>query len=66
MGNQGIFLLKLFLLSAGISAAIKYIAPGLEISASTGGVLSFVLAPSLLLATLLSWRGWRLAKQHSD
>jgi hypothetical protein len=59
MGNQWFFVVKLFLLAGLISAAIKYLLPLLNIPATTTVVLSFVLTPSILLATLLAWRQYR-------
>ncbi|MBD2461584.1 hypothetical protein H6G89_11035 [Oscillatoria sp. FACHB-1407] len=50
------FITKLFLISLGGAIAIKYIAPHLPISASTGGVLVSVFLPSVAMAMILGWR----------
>jgi hypothetical protein len=49
--------LKVLLLSAGLSVAIKYLAPSLNIPVTSPNALIAVLLPSLLMAVLLIWRG---------
>ncbi|MBD2519143.1 hypothetical protein H6G93_30125 [Nostoc sp. FACHB-973] len=56
MQNQLGFVLKLLLLSALISALIKYIAPSLSISATATNALIIVLLPSGIMAIALLWR----------
>ncbi|MBX9257618.1 hypothetical protein H1Q63_27465 [Desmonostoc muscorum CCALA 125] len=56
MQNQLGFVLKLLLLSALISALIKYIAPSLSISATATNALIIVLLPSVIMAIALLWR----------
>ncbi|MBC1241895.1 hypothetical protein [Nostoc linckia] len=56
MQNQSGFLVKLFLISALISALIKYVAPYLSISATTTNALIIVLLPIAVVAIALLWR----------
>jgi hypothetical protein len=56
MENQTGFVLKVFLLSAVLSAMIKYVGPYLNIPAESQIVLIIVLLPSLVLAIALWWR----------
>jgi hypothetical protein len=49
--------LKVLLLSAGLSVAIKYLAPSLNIPVTSTNALIAVLLPSLVMAMLLIWRG---------
>ncbi len=64
MDDQGQFILKLLIISAVISAAIKYGAPWLNIPATSGVVLTLVLTPSLVLGGILLWRGWQFQNQQ--
>ncbi|MDX2211909.1 MAG: hypothetical protein SFY66_01350 [Oculatellaceae cyanobacterium bins.114] len=50
------FVLKVLLISLIGAIAIKYIAPYLAISASTGGVLVSVFLPSTVIGIVLGWR----------
>jgi len=56
MQNQSGFLVKLFLISALISALINYVAPYLSISATTTNALIIVLLPIAVVAIALLWR----------
>ncbi len=56
MDNQTNFILKVLILSAGISVFIKYGATSLPVSATSVNALIAILAPSLILAIALSWR----------
>ncbi|MGF1989625.1 MAG: hypothetical protein RMY62_017415 [Nostoc sp. ZfuVER08] len=56
MQNQLGFVVKLFLISALISALIKYVAPYLSISATTTNALIIVLLPIAVVAIALLWR----------
>ncbi len=56
MQNQSGFVVKLFLISALISALIKYVAPYLSISATTTNALIIVLLPIAVVAIALLWR----------
>jgi hypothetical protein len=49
-------LLKILLLSGGLSIAIKYLAPAFPIPATATNALIAILTPSLVLALLLVWR----------
>ncbi|HLO51058.1 MAG TPA: hypothetical protein VK211_21775 [Kamptonema sp.] len=53
--NTG-FILKVVLISAALSLAIKYGGPILSIPSSNAIALIAVLTPSIILATLLSWK----------
>jgi len=50
-------ILKLFLISAAISAAIKYLAPSLNIPVTSTNALIAISLPSIVMAILLLWRG---------
>ena len=50
------FIVKVFLLSALISVAIKYGAPYLAVSETNTTVLIVVVLPSILMAIALGWR----------
>jgi membrane protein implicated in regulation of membrane protease activity len=56
MENQLGFVLKVFLLSAGISVLIKYALPYLTIPATATNALIIVLLPTVIMAILLLWR----------
>ncbi|MDZ8188986.1 MAG: hypothetical protein RMX96_29550 [Nostoc sp. ChiSLP02] len=56
MKNQLDFVLKLLLLSALISALIKYVAPSLSIPATATNALIIVLLPNAIVAIALLWR----------
>ncbi|MBD2663303.1 hypothetical protein B6N60_03175 [Richelia sinica FACHB-800] len=53
MKNQLVFLLKLLLLSALLSALIKYLGPSLFIPATDLNALIIVLLPTVIVATIL-------------
>lgn len=57
MNNQTWLILKLLLLSATLSAAIKYLAPSLNIPVTSTNALIAIILPSLVMAILLLWRG---------
>jgi hypothetical protein len=64
MDGQWQFILKLLMISAMSSVAIKYGAPWLNIPATPEVALALVLSPSLVLGSLLLWRGWQFEKQQ--
>ena len=51
--------LKILLLSGGLAFIIKYLAPSLNIPATSINALIGVLLPTVILLGLLSWRMWR-------
>ncbi len=59
MSTQANFILKVFILSAGVSVLIKYGSPSLPVSATSVNVLIAVLTPTLVLAIALLWRAWK-------
>lgn len=60
MDSQGIFLLKVLLASAAISASIVYGGPRLAIPATNAIALIAVFLPAVILASILIWRALRL------
>ncbi|MBD2492793.1 hypothetical protein BCD64_01545 [Nostoc sp. MBR 210] len=56
MPNQLIFIAKLLVLSALLSAAIKYILPSVPLPATTTNALILVLSPTVIIAIALFWR----------
>jgi hypothetical protein len=56
MSNQAKFILKVFILSLGISVLIKYAGPSLPVGATSVNALIAVLTPSLILAIAFLWR----------
>ena len=56
MSTQVGFVLKILLLSAGISLAIKYGGEYLPIEPTTTTALVMVLLPSLVIGSILGWR----------
>ncbi len=58
MENQLGFVLKVLILSIGLSIAIKYLCPFLSIPATSSNALIIVLLPIALLTASLIWR-WR-------
>ncbi len=56
MQNQLQFVLKVFLLSAGLSVLIKYVMPNLSIPATATNALIIVFLPTLIMASVLLWR----------
>jgi hypothetical protein len=57
MNDKTWLILKLLLISAALSVAIKYLAPSLHIPATSTNALIAILLPSLVMAILLLWRG---------
>jgi hypothetical protein len=57
--NTAIFILKVFLLSAGLSLAIKYLAPHFNIPATPANALIAVFSPTVIMAMLFSWKTWK-------
>lgn len=64
MDDQWFFVVKLLALSAVLAAAIKYLAPFLNLPATTAFALVLVLTPSVLLAVLLVWRQSQFDKRQ--
>lgn len=50
------FMLKVFILSALLSIAIKYGGPFLPVTETTTTVLIAICSPSILMAILFGWR----------
>jgi hypothetical protein len=57
--TQANFLLKVLILSAGVSVLIKYGGPILAVAATSLNALIAVVTPSLILAIALVWRAWK-------
>lgn len=64
--DRWLFILKLLIISAALSVAIKYGAPLLKIPATSEVALVLVLTPSILLGMVLLWRGWRFEQHHKN
>ena len=64
MENKLGFVLKVFILSAGISFLIKYAAPSLSIQATATNALIMILLPPVLMAIALLWRFQRQQQIH--
>ncbi len=62
MDNKTTFLLKVLILSLGLSIFIKFIGPLLSVPESSVIAGIAVCLPSVILAVLLSWR----MRQHSQ
>ena len=58
MSNQIWFILKVLLVSAVLSALIKYAAPSLSLTSTPTTVLVTVFLPSLIVAIALWWRSY--------
>ncbi len=56
MGTQANVILKVLILSAGVSALIKYGGSYLPVEATSVNALIAVLTPPLILAIALLWR----------
>ncbi|MBD2018363.1 hypothetical protein H6F96_30945 [Microcoleus sp. FACHB-53] len=56
MSTQANFILKVFILSLGVSVLIKYGGPSLPVGATSVNALIAVLTPSLILAIVFLWR----------
>ncbi len=64
MDTQARFILKVLILSAGISALIKYGGPSLPIAGTLGNTLIAVVTPSVILAIALLWRAWNYRQSN--
>ena len=62
MNNKIIFILKVLILSAGLSLLIKYGGPYLSISSTATNALIAVLIPPIILGILLGWGLSQLVK----
>ncbi|HBL11242.1 MAG TPA: hypothetical protein DD379_07510 [Cyanobacteria bacterium UBA11162] len=58
MGTQVNFILKVLILSMGISVLIRYRGSSLPVTPTSVNVLIAILAPSFILAIALLWRAW--------
>lgn len=66
MGIQFNFIVKVFILSLGISLVIKYASPSLPpIPVTSGNALIAVLTPAIILAIALLWRFWKFQSRGS-
>ncbi|MFH7024528.1 MAG: hypothetical protein ACHBN1_03795 [Heteroscytonema crispum UTEX LB 1556] len=63
MENQFGFVLKVFLLSVGISLLIRYVLPSVPIAATATNALIIVLSPIAIIAIALLWR-YQAQKQN--
>jgi len=63
MDNKITFLLKVLLLSLGLSVLIKFVGPLLAIPPSSTIALVAVCLPSVILALLFSWRARQYPQQ---
>ena len=63
MDNKITFLLKVLLLSLGISVLIKVVGPLLSIPDSSEIALIAVCLPSMIFAVLLTWRARQYPQQ---
>jgi len=52
-------ILKVLLLAAVLSVAIKYVGPSLAIPATPTNALIAVFLPALLMGLALAWRSWQ-------
>lgn len=59
MDTQTNFLLKVLILSAAISALIKYAGPSLPVAATSLNALIASVTPTIILAIALVWRSWK-------
>jgi glucose-6-phosphate-specific signal transduction histidine kinase len=57
--NIASFILKVLLLSTGLSLGIKYLAPSLNIPATSANALIAVFLPTVVMAIVLGWQSWR-------
>ncbi|NEP82517.1 MAG: hypothetical protein F6K39_32865 [Okeania sp. SIO3B3] len=60
MNNKVTFILKVLILSAGLSLLIKYGGPYFSISSTANNAIIAVLTPPIVVGILL---GWRLLQQ---
>lgn len=61
-----VFILKVLLLSLGLSWCIKYIGPSLAIAPTRFNVLIAILLPSLVILLLLIGQRWQQTTQSKD
>ncbi|MEM6610739.1 MAG: hypothetical protein AAF652_00490 [Cyanobacteria bacterium P01_C01_bin.72] len=59
MNNQAIFILKILLLSTGLSLLIKYGGAYLHLQPTSSTALTIVLMPSLVIGLILGWQYYR-------
>ena len=59
MNHPAGFILKVLLISAGLSLLLKYGGPLLSIPATTRNALIAVVVPPALVAIALGWRSWK-------
>ena len=59
-----IFILKVLVISAALSALIKYGGPALPVGATPVNALIFVFGPTLIVALALLWRARSLRQQN--
>lgn len=64
MGTQTNFILKVLILSIGVSVLIKYGMANMSVAATPVNALIAVVTPTLVAAIALSWRAWKY--QHSS
>ncbi len=64
MHNQTKFILKVLVISAGLSVLIKYAGPALPVGATSINALILVFMPSLILAIALWWRSLSSPQQN--
>lgn len=64
MDNQTGFILKVLVISTGLSALIKYAGPALEVGATPINALILVFLPTLAIAIALWWRGKQQGQQN--
>jgi hypothetical protein len=56
VNSQITFIFKVLILSAGISALIKYAGPSLPVAATSVNALAIALFPAIVMAIVLVWR----------
>ncbi|HEY9742197.1 MAG TPA: hypothetical protein V6C90_17050 [Coleofasciculaceae cyanobacterium] len=56
MGTQASFILKVLILSAGVSVLIKYGGPLLPVTATSVNAMIAILTPTVIVAIALLWR----------
>ena len=64
MDNQTGFILKVLVISTGLSVLIKYVGPALEVGATLLNVLILVFLPTLTMAIALWWRAQQQGQQN--
>jgi len=65
MKSQALFIVKLLIVSAALSVAIKEIAPRLAIPATTTNVLIAVLLPTIVMAVTFLVRYANISQQKT-